>query len=227
MDTLGIIRQIEADPALRSQLRAVLLGDELLDVPRLLGELAEGQRRLEESLRETQAVLRAFMASTEARLGSLESDSAVLKTDVAELKTDVAELKGSDLERRVRENPARYLVDHLEHPARIRALTGEALESFFETLSRKSPLEPDELRRLRRTDLLAEARVQGAATRLTIVAEVSATLHVGDVVRAAESAGAVSRRGLRVMAVALGRDLGAPEVGDEAATRGVVLASID
>ena len=103
-------------------------------------------------------------------------------------------LKGSDLERRVRENPARYLVDHLEHPARIRALTGEALESFFETLSRKSPLEPDELRRLRRTDLLAEARVQGAATRLTIVAEVSATLHVGDVVRAAESVGAVSRR---------------------------------
>jgi hypothetical protein len=121
---------------------------------------------------------------------------AVLKTDVAVLKTDVAVLKGSDLERRVRENPARYLVDHLEHPARIRALTGEALESFFETLSRKSPLEPDELRRLRRTDLLAEARVQGAATRLTIVAEVSATLHVGDVVRAAESAGAVSRRGL-------------------------------
>ena len=83
MDTLGIIRQIEADPALRAQLRAVLLGDELLDVPRLLGELAEGQRRLEESLRETQAVLRGFMASTEARLGSLESDSAVLKTDVA------------------------------------------------------------------------------------------------------------------------------------------------
>ncbi len=38
---------------------------------------------------------------------------------------------------------------------------------------------------------------------------------------------ALSAGGLRVMAVALGRDLGAPEVGDEAATRGVVLASID
>ncbi|MHB8296031.1 MAG: hypothetical protein ACYDH5_15720 [Acidimicrobiales bacterium] len=33
MDTLGIIRQIEADPGLRAQLRAVLLGDELLGLP--------------------------------------------------------------------------------------------------------------------------------------------------------------------------------------------------
>ncbi|MHB8295933.1 MAG: hypothetical protein ACYDH5_15210 [Acidimicrobiales bacterium] len=42
MDTLGIIRQIEADPALRAQLRAVLLGDELLGLPLAVAANARG-----------------------------------------------------------------------------------------------------------------------------------------------------------------------------------------
>ncbi|MHB8293888.1 MAG: hypothetical protein ACYDH5_04550 [Acidimicrobiales bacterium] len=45
MDTLGIIRQIEADPALRAQLRAVLLGDELLGLPLAVAANARGIER--------------------------------------------------------------------------------------------------------------------------------------------------------------------------------------
>lgn len=41
MDTLEIIRQLQQDPALKAELRAVLLGEELLEVPSLIGKLAE------------------------------------------------------------------------------------------------------------------------------------------------------------------------------------------
>jgi hypothetical protein len=38
MDTFEIIRQLEADPALKAQLRAVLLGDDVLKLPSLVAE---------------------------------------------------------------------------------------------------------------------------------------------------------------------------------------------
>jgi len=244
VDTVGIIRQIEADAGLRAQLRAVLLGDELLEMPRLLTELAEGQRRLQDALERTQATLQGFMASTEARLSSLEtdvsvlksdvavlksdvavlkSDVAVLKSDVAVLKSDVSDLKGSDLERRLREHPARYLDEHVE---RIRVVSEEALDDLTETLSRKTALDRSEVRRLRRTDLIAEARRAGSTERVTIVAEVSATLHVDDITRAADSADILGRRGLRSFAVAAGIDLGGPEVAAAARERNVELVAM-
>jgi len=251
VDAIGIIRQIEADAGLRAQLRAVLLGDEFLGMPRLLAELAEGQRRLQgaleqtqATLQQTQATLQGFMESAEARLSSLESDVSDLKSDVSDLKSDVfdlksdvsdlksdvsdlksdvSDLKGSDLERRLREHPARYLDEHVE---RIRVVSEEALDDLTETLSRKTALDRSEVRRLRRTDLIAEARRAGSTERVTIVAEVSATLHVDDITRAADSADILGRRGLRSLAMAAGIDLGGPEVAAAARERNVELVAM-
>ena len=224
MDTIGIIRQIEADPGLRAQLRAVLLGDEFLAMPQLLAELAEGQRRLEDALartqaalERTQATLQEFMASTEARLSSLE-------TDVSVLKTDVSSLKGSDLEQRLREHPSRYLDDYVE---RVRVVSEESLDDLVEALDKNAALDRLELRRLRRTDLIANARRAGSTERVTVVAEVSATLHVDDITRAAESADVFTRRGLRSLAVAVGLDLGGPDVAAVARERNVELVEMN
>ena len=38
MDTLEIIRQLQADPALKAELRAVLLSEEVLGLPELVRE---------------------------------------------------------------------------------------------------------------------------------------------------------------------------------------------
>jgi len=209
VDTTGIIRQIEADAGLRAQLRAVLLGDELLEMPRVLAELAESQRRLQGALEQTQMALQRFMASTEARLSSLESD--------------VSDLRGSDLERRLREHPARYLGEHVE---RIRVVSEEALDDLAETLGRKAVLDRSEVQRLRRTDLIVEARRAGSTERVTVVAEVSATVHVDDITRAADSADILARRGLRSLAVAAGIDLGGPEVAAVARERNVELVAM-
>jgi len=50
MDALGIIRQIETDPALKAQMRAVLLGDELLALPAQVAQLVEGQREMQTAI---------------------------------------------------------------------------------------------------------------------------------------------------------------------------------
>ncbi|MDA8399873.1 MAG: hypothetical protein M0008_07490, partial [Actinomycetota bacterium] len=50
VDALGIIRQIEADPGLRAQLRAVLLSEEVLRLPELVAENSRDIRDLKESL---------------------------------------------------------------------------------------------------------------------------------------------------------------------------------
>ncbi len=65
MDALGIIRQIEADPGLRAQLRAVLLSEEVLRLPELVAENSRDIRDLKESLH-----------SVEVRLVSVEQSQA-------------------------------------------------------------------------------------------------------------------------------------------------------
>lgn len=224
MDTRGIIRQVEADPALRAQLRAVLLGDELLQLPRVTAALVDGFKRLQAAQERTEATLRQFMASmgtfktsTELRLSNVESDVSVLRSDVAELK-------GSDLERRVSENPARYLYEHAE---RVRVLRGDAFGAFLDVLAKKVPLDQAEARRLRSTDLIAQAQRAGSTQKVTLAIKVSSTLHVDDVARAAQSAEIVGRRFIRSMAIAVGKDLGGSEVAEEAAARGVALVQID
>ncbi|MHB8295093.1 MAG: RNA-guided endonuclease IscB [Acidimicrobiales bacterium] len=198
-----------------AQAKALLLGDEHLCLPRLVAELAEGLRRLEEGFERlqaaqerTEATLPRFMASTEARLSGiesgvsvLESDVSVLESDVSVLKSDVAELKGSDLERRVSDNPSRYLHGHVE---RARVLRGDALDTFLGSLARKDPLDPAEARRLRSTDLVVAGYRAGSNERITVVVEVSSTIHVDDVVRAAEPAEILARRSVCSTALAAG-----------------------
>ncbi|MDA8399263.1 MAG: hypothetical protein M0008_04315 [Actinomycetota bacterium] len=65
VDALGIIRQIEADPGLRAQLRAVLLSEEVLRLPELVAENSRDIRDLKESLH-----------SVEVRLVSVEQSQA-------------------------------------------------------------------------------------------------------------------------------------------------------
>ena len=215
MDLLEIIRQIEGDAAVRAQLRAVLLGDQFLDLPEQIANLTSRVDSLAEAQARTEATLRDFIASTNARLDRLDAD-------VAELKTDVAELKGDSLERRVSDNPARYIGEHAE---RISVVTPRALDDLADDLRRSAQLSRAELQRLRRTDLIAEARRPGSVERVTVVAEVSHTLHADDVLRAAKSAEIFSRRSKRSLALAIGSDLGGAEVARLAAEHDVVLVS--
>ncbi|MCL4448927.1 MAG: hypothetical protein M1152_04485, partial [Actinobacteria bacterium] len=74
--------------------RAVLLGDELINLPELVAEntrsIAENSRLIKELIASQETII--------GRLGHVEADVADLKEDNKIIKADVADLKGSRLE---------------------------------------------------------------------------------------------------------------------------------
>jgi len=207
MDTLGIIRQIESDPGLRAQLRAVLLGDELLGLPGQVAQLIEVQRQM-------QAVLEAMVE----RMDRMEARQDRMEARQDRMEADLGILKGSDLERRVRERPRRVLPEGF---TRTKVLDDNDLDELIDRLHRKRALTRKERQRLEQTDLLVAAH-QGTK-RVTVVAEVSATLHANDVTRVAESARILKERNELATALAIGYGINDMSVERLAAEQGVEL----
>ncbi len=221
MDTLGIIRQIEADPALRSQLRAVLLGDELLELPRIVRQLGEDLRLLSEELRRFEAAVDRRFAALEADVGTLKTDVAELKTDVATLKTDVATLKadmgdvkGQILEGRLYDNPARFVPRRFA--TRTRLVSPDRHDELLDGLS--TPVAED----LERADALLECRLRDGTDALVVV-EVSFNAHVDDVDRAARRAAALVEAGVLARGLVVSRQTPHHSVLDAAATQAVAV----
>ncbi len=85
MNTLEIIREMRADPALAEELRAVVLDEELRRLPEIV-------KRLAESTEAFQASTEAFQASTEARLTELAEAQKRTDATVGKLATAVGKL---------------------------------------------------------------------------------------------------------------------------------------
>ncbi|HVA22607.1 MAG TPA: hypothetical protein VNN74_11015 [Candidatus Micrarchaeia archaeon] len=96
MDAAEIIRQVEGDPGLRAQLRAVLLGDELLGLPRQVVRLADAQLRTEERLAalvERVERLAEAQLRTEERLAALVEAQRATEDRIGTLIGSVRELR--------------------------------------------------------------------------------------------------------------------------------------
>jgi len=216
MDTLGIIRQIESDPGLQAQLRAVLLGDEVLQLPGVVAENSRGIR----DLRDAVASLTEQMTRLTERVDQLTEQMTLLTERVDQLTDQVGDLRGRDLERHVREWPSRVLPEDLEG---VEIYDEKDVAKLVDLLQRSLPLTPQERRRVVRTDVLGEARRD--TKRVTVVAEVSATIHDDDVTQTAETARILVDRGLRTVAYAIGYEVGGEEVERLAADQGVELVT--
>jgi len=230
MDTLGIIRQIESDPGLRAQLRAVLLGDEVLQLPGVVAENSRGIRDLTDAvaslteqttlLTERVDQLTEQMTRLTERVDQLTEQMTRLTERVDRLTDQVGDLRDRNLERHVREWPSRVLPEDLEG---VEIYDEKDVAKLVELLQRSRALTPQERRRVVRTDVLGEARRD--TKRVTVVAEVSATIHDDDVTRTAETARILSDRGLRTVAYAIGYEVGGGEVERLAADQGVELVT--
>ncbi len=88
MDTLAIIREIEADPGLRAQLRAVLLSDDVLRLPELVAENTRDIRDLKDAvseMRRGQEMLRQEVGRLSAVVGgTVEEDASSVVVTVLE-----------------------------------------------------------------------------------------------------------------------------------------------
>ncbi len=82
--TLDIIREIEHDDALRAQLRAVLLGDEFLQLPGIVKELVAVVKELAVAQRSTDAVVKELVEAQRS------TDVAVKELREAQRSTDAS-----------------------------------------------------------------------------------------------------------------------------------------
>lgn len=217
MDTLGIIRQIEQDPALRSQLRAVLLGDELLELPDIVRQLASQVEALTAAQARTETELQRFIQETGRRFDRIESDLGELKADVRRLKNDVGELKGSKLELRVLADPGRYVPRRLAHgPRPLDAARRDAL---------LAALAPDDAEDVERADGFVEARSPLDGRLVLFVLEISWNAHVHDVERAERRTRLLRDADFDAVGLVVSHAPPEPPVVEAARTRGVAVVS--
>ncbi len=93
MDTLAIIRELQADPGLRAQLRAVLLSEEILQLPQLVADNGRDIR----ALREVVASIERRQESLERRQESLErGQESLVKGQESLVKGQESLVKGQE-----------------------------------------------------------------------------------------------------------------------------------
>lgn len=208
MDAAEIIRQLEGDPGLRAQMRAVLLGDELLGLPDLVRQLVRAQERTERRIHELQDAMELRFVALEgrvehhdarfdrvdarfdrvdARLDWVDARFEQVEGRLGAIEADLGDLKGRSVEDRVRSDPRRYVPSRISR--RVRAITPDEVE---EILGR---LDVDEADDLSRADALIRATVPDG-TEVVFVVEASWNAHGDDIERAVQRAALARRAGL-------------------------------
>lgn len=205
MDTLGIIRQMEADPALRAQLRAVLLGDDLLDLPRRMDQVQAALERLADAQVATEArmgELADVQSRTLAQLGELAEALARLGAVASTNTNDVGELKGKLLEDTLRSQPARMGLRRVIR--RYRLVERDELEDWMEEagldLDGIEPLGDPGL-----ADLVLDGISPADGEALALVVEASWRVDLYDVERARARAKTLGQLGRRALGAVAGR----------------------
>jgi tetrahydromethanopterin S-methyltransferase subunit G len=103
VDTLEIIRQLRADPALADELRAVLLSQELLQLPERVGRVELQVAELRRELAEMDARLTGRLDSVDQRFDSVDQrfDSVDQRFDSVDQRFDSVDQRFDSVDRRL------------------------------------------------------------------------------------------------------------------------------
>ncbi len=219
-----VIRLLETHPDWRTDLRRVLLTDDLLDLPRAVAQLTrevqalvEAQHRTETQLSTLTENVQALVEAqrrTETQLGTLTEDVRALaeaqrRTDtqlatlteiVQRQSVDIGRLKGDGLE-------MRYLLRGVPSVTRLvrrpHALSPTERDTLLDDAEAKGLLTVEESDDIELADLIVRGRHRGVGTTVYVVTEVSWGVGVDDVNRAAKRATLLAKTGvLAIPAVA-------------------------
>jgi hypothetical protein len=212
-DFQDLLRLLEQRPEWRADLRRHVLTEELLALPALVRELADGQAAL---TRQVEA-LAAAQARTEVQVGALADRVGTLADRVGALADRVGVLVGDMLELRyARRAPAYFarLARRLRtvEPAELADLLDEAVEA--------ARIDEAEGGDLVLADLVLGGRRREDGTEVYVLAEVSTDVGPDDVRRAADRAVILAKLGRPVVPVVAGRSITA-EAAALARSRGV------
>lgn len=172
-----VFRALYEDPELLSEVRRLILTEELLAVPGQLAEVIERQDRMEGQLEEV-----------------INTQNGMLATQ-NRMVDQIGQLRGAELERRV----ARFLPSRLNpmynlyRPAVVQRV-GEQTpysEQFFhavEDAELASTISETQRYRIQETDMIVRAQRRDGPSVMHIAVEASATIRENDITRANDSA---------------------------------------
>ena len=188
MDTLGIIRQMKQDPALRDELRALLLSEELLALPERVARIEEGLARLEEMLLRMSdtfdrrvAALEEGQARLEGKVDKLEEGQARIEGKVDRLEEGQARLEEGQAKLRTEVGKLSVVVGGTVEVDAVEVLTELSRRWGWELLAAPAPAQVNG-----EADVVMRAR-DAAGEEVAIVCEAKARLRPRDVERFAES----------------------------------------
>jgi hypothetical protein len=187
-DFRDLVRLLEERPEWRTELRRLVLTDELLSLPEQVArfqaqtdlrfqELAEAQKRTEEQVAELIVALRS-------------------------LNSEVGSLKGDMLEIRFRERAPAYLTRMIR---RTHVLPTEELVSLLDGAVDRGQLSEAEAEEVALADLVALGKRREDGAEVYLVVEVSWGVGPEDVTRAAKRAALLAKIGTPTVPVVAGR----------------------
>jgi cell division protein FtsB len=202
-DFQDLVRLLREHPGWREELRALLLTHELLTLPVLVRELAEGQERLTETVAQLTVrldQLTARMDQLTETVAQLAEEQRWLTGGQQRFEVQMAEMRGWFLEERYRTHGPAYFGRFLRQVQPVHM--GSLADALRERLAE------GELAEVLLTDLILTGRLPSPAGPLAIwsVVEVSTTVDRRDVERAQRRAGLLRQARYPAVAVAGSRE---------------------
>ena len=206
-DYRDLVQLLSERPEWRSELRQLLLSDELLALPEIVRGLAEAQQRAEEQLSE----IKTAMQHLTEQVAALTRDVRELTENQQRIDNTVSRLKGESLEWSYRNKIYRYFGYLMR---RLKVVDLSTIDEALETT-----LTSGEFRDVFRLDLLAtgQLRESPGGPEVWLAIEISSVVDRNDVDRAWRRASLIRRVGPLVLPVAAG----------ERATAGAETAACD
>lgn len=206
-----LLTQLRDHPEWREDLRRVVLTDELLALPGVVADLAQGQRVLVAQvgqLAERMDQLAARMDQLAARMDQLTEQVTMLAKLVERQGDKVSMLQGMALEDRYRNKVYAYFQGIAR---RLRLLSPDQLDDLLDEGVEAGAITDEDATNVRRADIVARGRWDDGEVYLVI--EVSWSVDLDDVDRAVARARSITATGRRAIPVVAGR-----RIDDEAQT---------
>ncbi len=218
MDTLEIIRQMKADPALAEEMRAVILDEELRRLPEVVRELADSVKAFQASVISKFDKLDGRMDRLDGRMDRLDGRMDRLDGRMDRMDGHISNLSGNDYERQVIRNIPTIL-GYSEPAFRdVRMPDKNELIKLLDEAVEANRLTVDEARTAILANSIAVASAKGDGQKVWLVVEASVTIDEQDVSRAKDRASILARG---IGEASYGVVVGA-HIPDELPTEGVI-----
>ncbi len=189
-DIVDFVRILNEQPEWADTIRGILLGQELLDLPRQLAQFVQATNERLGRLETDVTDLKAGQARLENSVGQLDTRVGQLDTHVGRLEGKVGRLEGSDLEREVHVNIAgRGLGLNRSRVLQSKIIPrGTELQDAIDDAEEQGIITEDQGSHLELTDVIIAARRKSDRQECYVVAEVSAGVRNDDITRARDRA---------------------------------------